>query len=132
MSSEKIAAAPSAARPVAALDCAEETCRAHQVKGSDDKTVRSADHFKVIGAEILFDQKARSNNVVLVGTPASKRIPMAPLQQLSPLASPELLRHDWQETGLQFLCIDGSYVAFWMKFFVLEKSLRNVPMRLCI
>jgi hypothetical protein len=47
-------------------------------------------------------------------------------------ASPELLRHDWQETGLQFLCIDGSYVAFWMKFFVLENSLRNVPMRLCI
>ena len=46
MSSEKIAAAPSAARPVAALDCAEETCRAHQVKGSDDKTVRSADHFQ--------------------------------------------------------------------------------------
>eukprot|EP00435_Cladocopium_sp_Y103_P060998 s1156_g22.t1 len=59
-----------------ALDIAEETYRLHAVRGSDDKTVRAADNFKVIGAEILSDEQSRKQGVILVGSPAAKRIPM--------------------------------------------------------
>ena len=66
-----------ASASVAALVRAEEIYTAHQVLGSDDKTVRGAEVFKVIGAEFLSDAKARDNGVILVGAPAAKRIPMA-------------------------------------------------------
>lgn len=58
------------------LEQAEATYASEEVSGSDEKAVRGAEAFKVIGAEVLSDEKARGSNLVTVGAPLSKRIPM--------------------------------------------------------
>ena len=47
-----------------------------KVLGSDDKTVRGAEAFKVVGAEVLSDEQARRCNGTFVSAPAAKRLPM--------------------------------------------------------
>eukprot|EP00438_Fugacium_kawagutii_P017058 Skav216351 [mRNA] locus=scaffold2385:191031:215658:- [translate_table: standard] len=79
VSREPVANDVSAARSVERLEVAEETYAEEKMIGSDDKTVRGSDAFKIVGAEVLSDKKARDVGVVLVGAPASKRIPMVAL-----------------------------------------------------
>lgn len=67
------------AAAVELLEIAEDAYRRHDVLGSDEKTVRGAEVFKVIGAEVLSDKQCRDAGVVLVGAPASKRIPLSAL-----------------------------------------------------
>ena len=47
-----------------------------KVLGSDDKTVRGAEAFKVVGAEVLSDEQARRCNGTFVSAPAAKRLLM--------------------------------------------------------
>ena len=67
------------ARSVALLERAEDVYNKAGVIGSDDKTVRGSQFFKIIGAEIQSDGQARDANVITVGAPASKRVPMCAL-----------------------------------------------------
>lgn len=76
ISCEPAGSAASGAASVAALDRAEEIYSKEKVLGSDDKTVRGAEAFKVIGAEVLSDELARRCGSILVSAPASKRVPM--------------------------------------------------------
>eukprot|EP00435_Cladocopium_sp_Y103_P013662 s4315_g3.t1 len=64
------------AESVRHLGIAEEAYKANRVLGSDEKTVRGEEVFKIIGAEIYADQQARDAGVVTVSAPASNRIPM--------------------------------------------------------
>ena len=54
------------------LEQAEATYASEEVSGSDEKAVRGAEAFKVIGAEVLSDEKARGSNLVTVGAPLSE------------------------------------------------------------
>ena len=67
------------AESVKKLAKAEKIYERHKVLGSDEKTVRGAEVFKIIGAEVQSDLLARSAGVITVGAPASKRIPMISL-----------------------------------------------------
>ena len=62
---------------VKSLQTAEEAYKRHGVFGSDEKTVRGEENFKVIGAEVFSDKKARDAGAITVGAPAAKRIPMS-------------------------------------------------------
>ena len=44
---------------------------------SDEKTVRGADRFKVIGAEVASDRKTLGAGVVTVGAPVGRRCALA-------------------------------------------------------
>jgi hypothetical protein len=77
ISREPAALDSSRAASVAALETAEKAYKKHGVIGSDDKTIRAQEVFKVIGAEVVTDLKARCNNVSLVSAPAAKRIPLS-------------------------------------------------------
>ena len=79
ISCEAASSDPLASASVGLLQRAEDAYSREEVFGSDDKTVRGAESFKVIGAEILSDQKARDSGLVSVGAPLSKRLPMAAL-----------------------------------------------------
>ena len=61
------------------LETAEKAYLSADIKGSDKKTVRGEEVFKVIGAEFLSDQKCRDAGVTVVSAPASKRIPLIAL-----------------------------------------------------
>ena len=67
------------AKSVKCLERAEGIYETHGVIGSPDKTVRAAEAFKVIGAEVQSDQQARGCNVITVSAPSSKRIPLCGL-----------------------------------------------------
>lgn len=58
------------------LNQAEAVYAKHNVIGSDEKTVRGEEHFKIIGAEVFSDKLAKDAGVIVVGAPATKRIPM--------------------------------------------------------
>ena len=47
--------------------------------GSDEKTVRGEENFKIIGAEVLSCKRLRDAGIVSVAAPLSKRIPMSML-----------------------------------------------------
>ena len=76
MSSEPAKTPNLEAQSVQKLSIAEKTYAEQKVAGSDDKTVRGQEIFKVIGAEIISDWKARSAGVITIGAPSSKRIPL--------------------------------------------------------
>ena len=57
------------------LERAEKIYAKEGVFGSDDKTVRGAETFKVIGAEVRSDQRARDSGLVSVGSLLAKRVP---------------------------------------------------------
>eukprot|EP00438_Fugacium_kawagutii_P001143 Skav218134 [mRNA] locus=scaffold759:371388:377624:- [translate_table: standard] len=59
------------------LNNAEAIYHAEGVFGSDEKTVRGEEKFKVIGAEVDATQKCRDAGIVSVGAALAKRIPMA-------------------------------------------------------
>ena len=63
-------------KAVECLEIAEGAYAAHKVLGSDEKTVRGEESFKIIGAEVLADQQARDVGLVAISAPASKRLPM--------------------------------------------------------
>lgn len=63
-------------KAVECLEAAERAYAKNRVLGSDEKTVRGEEVFKIIGAEILADQQARDVGLVTVSAPAAKRIPM--------------------------------------------------------
>eukprot|EP00435_Cladocopium_sp_Y103_P003960 s4316_g1.t1 len=65
--------------PAAALSVAEEAYRAAGVIGSDEKTIRGSERFKVIGTEIGSDQKCRGAGVVSASAPLEKRFSLAAL-----------------------------------------------------
>eukprot|EP00435_Cladocopium_sp_Y103_P053894 s978_g17.t1 len=76
--SKEAAATPNLeAASVRCLEKAEEIYKEQDVLGSDEKTVRGEENFKIIGAEVLADSKTRSAGLVTVSAPAAKRIPMA-------------------------------------------------------
>eukprot|EP00438_Fugacium_kawagutii_P027393 Skav208440 [mRNA] locus=scaffold1952:165682:170177:- [translate_table: standard] len=79
VSREKTANDKFAAASLKYLEVAEDTYKADGVIGSDDKTVRGEECFKIIGAEVCSDAQARDRGVVTVGAPASKRIPLVVL-----------------------------------------------------
>ena len=68
-----------AAVSVSRLEAAERAYAQHEVRGSDEKTIRGAEIFKVIGAEINSGVKARNAGLVAVSAPISKRIALASL-----------------------------------------------------
>ena len=72
---EKIATDPAQAKSTEHLACPEATYLQEGVLGSDDKTVRGEERFKVIGAEVLADQRTRDSGLVSVASPLAKRIP---------------------------------------------------------
>ena len=76
-SREKHHVPSSEALSVKHLEQAEKIYLEEAVLGSDEKTVRGEEKFKIIGAEVLSDWQARSAGVVLVSSPVSKRIPMS-------------------------------------------------------
>ena len=76
ISREKENAKSSSAKSVQHLERAEQIYKDAGVFGSDDKTIRGAESFKVIGAEVLADSKTRSAGIVSVAAPLSKRVPM--------------------------------------------------------
>ena len=61
ISREAVSTPASQALSVEKLRIAEDTHVAYQVAGSDDKTVRGEEIFKVIGAEVFSDQLARDS-----------------------------------------------------------------------
>ena len=69
--------APSKASKI--LDTAEAIYHEHEVLGSDDKTIRDESNFKIIGAEVISDERALGAGVVTVGAPVSKRTALAAL-----------------------------------------------------
>ena len=75
ISCERADSDPQSAVSVARLDKAEAAYSKAGVFGSDEKTVRGAEDFKVIGAEISSNPRARGAGVVTVGAPVSKRCP---------------------------------------------------------
>ena len=79
ISREKAGSAPLQAESVRLLAEAEGIYKREGVLGSDDKTVRGAEFFKVVGAEIWSDSRARGVGIVSVAAPLSKRIPMIAL-----------------------------------------------------
>ena len=79
ISCERADSDPQSAVSVARLDKAEAAYSKAGVFGSDEKTVRGAEDFKVIGAEISSNPRARGAGVVTVGAPVSKRVPIAAL-----------------------------------------------------
>ena len=101
------------------LAMAEATYSRHGVIGSDDKTIRGAEAFKVLGAEIFSDERARGCGVITVGAPLSKRLPMIALSlklATSPIISKALaaqLAGNWTSIFMfrrPFSCIlDGIY-----------------------
>ena len=76
ISRERASAKSSQAESVRRLEEAEKINEAAGVFGSDDKTIRGAESFKVIGAEVLADARTRSAGIVSVAAPLSKRVPM--------------------------------------------------------
>ena len=79
ISREKASTPPMQAQSVRHLARAESIYQSEGVFGSDDKTIRGAETFKVVGAEILSDDYARNAGIVSVAAPLSKRIPMIAL-----------------------------------------------------
>ena len=79
VSREKAGFCPGEAKSVIALEKAEEVYRESKVFGSDEKTVRGDERFKVIGAEIASDKRTRGAGVITVAAPLSKRVPMIAL-----------------------------------------------------
>ena len=61
------------------LDAAERAYAEERIIGSDEKTVRGEKNFKVIGAEVLSDDRVRSAGVTTVAAPLAKRIYLATL-----------------------------------------------------
>jgi hypothetical protein len=61
------------------LDRAEAIYDRAGVFGSPEKTVRAKENFKIIGAEVFSDQKARNGGAITVAAPCSKRVPMIAL-----------------------------------------------------
>lgn len=70
---------PECSLAVANLEKAEEIYKAEKVMGSDEKTVRGEERFKVIGAEVDSSSRCRDAGIVPVGAPLSRRIAMAML-----------------------------------------------------
>ena len=67
------------AKSVKLLDIAEGTYQKARVFGSDEKTVRGNEGFKVIGAEVLSNQRVRHSGLITAAAPLSKRIPVIAL-----------------------------------------------------
>ena len=79
ISCEKVDSDPVASASVHRLTTAESIYRESQVFGSDEKTIKGAEEFKVIGAEVTSTTKVRSVGLVTVGAPLAKRIAIAAL-----------------------------------------------------
>ena len=67
------------AASVKRLAVAERIYAENGVLGSDEKTIRGAETFKVVGAEIIADHQTRSSGLVSVAAPLAKRLPMTVL-----------------------------------------------------
>ena len=79
-----VSAEPRGSHPLSSESCralavAEEIYKAHGVVGSDEKTIRGATRFKIIGAEVQSDNKTQDAGLVTVAAPAEKRFPLAAL-----------------------------------------------------
>ena len=79
ISAERIGTPVESTRSAAALQAAEAAYSAVGVFGSDEKTVRGAETFKVIGAEVKSDLRTRSAGQVTVGAPLAKRLGLSAL-----------------------------------------------------
>ena len=79
ISCERAGSDPQHSSSVQRLDTAEGIYKKSKVFGSDEKTIRGADEFKVIGAEVTSTHRARSVGLVTVGAPLAKRIALAAL-----------------------------------------------------
>ena len=67
------------AKSVGLLEQAEKAYKHEAIIGSDEKTVRGEENFKIIGAEVLSCKRLRDAGIVSVAAPLSKRIPMSML-----------------------------------------------------
>ena len=79
VSREKDGSDPLASKAVELLKIAEDVYGDAKVVGSDEKTIRGADVFKIVGAEVTSDRRTRSAGLISVVAPLSKRIPMIAL-----------------------------------------------------
>ena len=79
VSREPVNGAVESSASVRCLDAAEQIYERAGVFGSPEKTVRGAENFTVIGAEVFSDSKARSAGVITVSAPGAKRVPMIAL-----------------------------------------------------
>ena len=79
VSCDRIGSQPKASLSMKSLAVAEETYSRHGVFGSDEKTVRGAERFTVIGAEVGADQRCCGAGVVSVSAPVEKRFSLAAL-----------------------------------------------------
>eukprot|EP00435_Cladocopium_sp_Y103_P016191 s1218_g4.t1 len=91
VSRECVTTCNSSAKSVECLSKAEAIYSKHGVIGSDEKTLRGLENFKIVGAEIFSDSKARDAGAITVGAPLSKRIPLICLS-LKIAASPYITR----------------------------------------
>ena len=66
-------------KSVGLLEQAEKAYKHEAIIGSDEKTVRGEENFKIIGAEVLSCKRLRDAGIVSVAAPLSKRIPMSML-----------------------------------------------------
>ena len=87
ISRERASASALEAKSVFYLDQAERIYKRENVFGSDDKTIRGTESFKVIGAEVLADERTCNSGIVSETTPLSKRIPMIALSLSLPVIS---------------------------------------------
>lgn len=78
--STELSAAPNhLAKSVGLLEQAEKAYKHEAIIGSDEKTMRGEENFKIIGAEVLSCKRLRDAGIVSVAAPLSKRIPMSML-----------------------------------------------------
>lgn len=76
---EEVNTPASRAWSVGLLAKAEAAYAKHEIRGSDEKTVRGEERFRVIGAEVASDPKTRGAGLIAVGAPVEKRCALAAL-----------------------------------------------------
>ena len=79
VSCEPAGSDPKLSRAVGYLNTAEELYARHSILGSDEKTVRGDELFKIIGAEVNSTKAARDAGIISVAAPLAKRIALSSL-----------------------------------------------------